>query len=123
MVCGCLRVGESELSPAYEMYLFVKEYAPDAVFSHWFDHPGFGRKQYDIYIPSKKIAVEYHGLIWHSEKLSPNPRKDHEKLLLARSKGDRLIQVYSDEWSNQRAQIEAMLRSILRAKNPTYPLN
>ena len=32
-------------------------------------------KELDIYIPSKNVAIEYNGLIWHSEKFNREDRK------------------------------------------------
>jgi hypothetical protein len=66
------------------------------------------RKSYDIYIPSKKLAVEHHGLIWHSEKYS-GTKADYDKSLIAVNRGDRLIQIYADEWKNKRNIMERML--------------
>jgi hypothetical protein len=63
------------------------------------------------------LAIEYHGLPWHSEKfnLGVSVKKDYKKYQLAQSRGDRLIQIYGDEWSDPTKQeiIKAMLRDIL----------
>jgi hypothetical protein len=69
--------------------------------------------EYDIYAPSKKLAIEYHGLVWHSEQFNQQPKKDYQKLVKAKSQGDRLIQIYADEWESKQAIIKAQLQDIL----------
>jgi hypothetical protein len=117
--CGCLRPGVSALSPAYKIYEFIKLLVPDAHFSYWFNKKNGDRTEYDIYIPSKKLAVEYHGLIWHSEKFIMPKNKDFQKLVIAKSRGDHLIQIYSDEWEQKQEIIKAQLREILAPEKKT----
>jgi hypothetical protein len=92
----------------------VVRYNADAQFSYWFKTKLGERREYDIYLPSKKLAIEYHGLYWHSEEFKSGVR-DWEKYMSACSRGDRLIQIYSDEWSNPTKQeiFKAQLRGIL----------
>lgn len=71
------------------------------------------KKRFDILIPSKNLAVEYHGLIWHSTAFAPDPLKDSVKHKDAASMGIRVIHVYQDEWLNQRPVVERMLLSAL----------
>lgn len=52
----------------------------------------------DIMLPLLGLAVEYHGLIWHSSKVLRNPRKDYEKHVRMRDLGVRVIHIYEDEW-------------------------
>lgn len=54
-------------------------------------------KEIDIYLPELKIAVEYCGVFWHSDKFLP---KDYhkKKLEAAERKGIRLITIFEDEW-------------------------
>jgi hypothetical protein len=111
--CGCIKPGTSQFSPAGEIYKFVKELAPDALFSKW-----IGRVEYDIYVPSKKLAIEYHGLVWHSEKFNPT-NKDHKKFIWAQKRGDRLIQIYQDEWRDKQKIIKDQLRGILSPEKKT----
>lgn len=53
-------------------------------------------KELDIYIPDLKIAIEFNGLYYHSEKFKP---KDFhkEKTLLCLEKGIQLIHVWGDD--------------------------
>jgi len=55
-------------------------------------------KELDLYLPDHRIAIEYNGLLWHSEFFG-NKNKDYhlEKTDICLSKGIRLIQIFSDE--------------------------
>ena len=47
-------------------------------------------KELDIYIPSKKIAIEYGSWFWHKDKL----KKDIEKYILCKNKKIKLLTIY-----------------------------
>jgi hypothetical protein len=108
--CGCLRPGHNKFSPAIQIYDYIKTLHPDAVLSHWFKASNGARLEYDIYVPSHRLAIEYHGLIWHSEKYSKNKKRDWEKFKWTEQRGDRLIQIYQDEWRDKRLVMEAFLQ-------------
>jgi hypothetical protein len=66
----------------------------------------------DIYIPNKKIAIEYNGVYWHSSK-KKSPTYHLDKFLACREKGIRLIQIFEDEWRQKSEIVKARLKSIL----------
>jgi hypothetical protein len=72
-------------------------------------------KSIDIYIPSRNVGIEYHGLKWHHE-LNPY-RHSHNyhlnKLVEARKLGMRLIQIYSDEWRDHQRAVKNFIGSAL----------
>jgi len=111
--CGCLRIGQNEFSAENEIRKFVMSLASDT-FSTSYKIPN-SRKTYDVYVPSKKLAIEFHGLIWHGEKFSTKGSKknDFDKYILSRQRGDRLIQIYADEWKNKQSIIKNMIENIL----------
>ena len=70
----------------------------------------------DIYIPEKKIAIEYHGLYWHSEKRlrGVNPKIYHlNKLILSIQKNIRLIQIFEDEYIYKKEIVLNRLKHML----------
>jgi len=72
-------------------------------------------KEIDLYNESKKIAIEYCGLFWHTE-LSPQPRgsKYHRyKYDQCKSQGIRLLTIFEDEWKTRRTQCCNFIKSIL----------
>ena len=56
----------------------------------------------DIYIPSLKLGIEYNGLLWHSELYNRNKYYHLNKLVNCNSKGVDLIQIFEDEWFNNK---------------------
>ena len=67
--------------------------------------------EFDIYVPSKKVAIEYHGLHWHSEGFKG--KADYLKYLYCRKHGIRLIQIYGDEWHNLKDMMIQKLNFLL----------
>lgn len=72
------------------------------------------RYEIDIYVPSKKIAIEYDGLYWHNEL---NKTKDYHlsKTIECETNNIRLIHIFEDEWidENKNKIWKSMLNSLL----------
>jgi hypothetical protein len=66
----------------------------------------------DIYVPSKKFAVEFNGLYWHSEVNKPELYHD-EKTRMCHEQGVDLLHVFEDEWRDRRSIVESMVRARL----------
>ena len=69
----------------------------------------------DIVIESKKIAFEYNGLYWHSEKMGKDQDYHFDKTVLARRMGYKLIQIYEDEWLYNKEVTKDKIAHILEA--------
>jgi very-short-patch-repair endonuclease len=68
----------------------------------------------DIYLPERKIAIEYTGVYFHST-VNPDGKTDrhlYDKYLLAARKGVRIIQVYESEY---KSNPELVMRHLERA--------
>lgn len=53
----------------------------------------------DIYLPEFNLAIEYHGLLWHSEAYNRSPRTlHHEKYKKCAGMGIQLLSIFSNEW-------------------------
>ena len=69
-------------------------------------------KEIDIYIPEKKIGIEFNGNYWHSEKIiSMNYHQN--KSLLAEEKGIFLYHIFEYEWNNKKEQVINQLNNLL----------
>lgn len=67
----------------------------------------------DVIIPSLKIAIEYCGLYWHSDKHDRITKSYHyNKMEKCRAAGWRLITIFEDEWIHKRDLVEAKLKHI-----------
>lgn len=78
------------------------------------------RNELDIVIEERKLAIEYCGLYWHSDKFKDmNYHKN--KMLEANSVGYRLLTIFEDEWVNKRNICEDMIKSILGLQTNKIP--
>lgn len=72
----------------------------------------------DIYIPDKKFAIEFDGIIWHSETFGKKHRDYHiNKTLACEKVGVRLMHIFEHEWINKK---EIVKRKIALAMGMTY---
>ena len=58
-----------------------------------------GNRELDIYIPSKKIAIEYNGNYWHSDKIR-DKTYHQDKTLECLSLGIHVIHIFEYEWND-----------------------
>lgn len=68
-----------------------------------------GNREIDVYIPEKKVGIEYHGLKWHTEKRETTTTK--QKYTLAQKAGIKLFQVFEHEWKDRQEQVKGFIRS------------
>lgn len=60
-------------------------------------------REIDIYLPTHKLGIEYHGLRWHTDFFGGKGRKYHiSKLNDCLDNGINLIQIFEDEYINHR---------------------
>lgn len=60
-------------------------------------------KELDIYIPSRKLAIEVHGVYWHSDQRQPDKFYHQQKQMTCERKGIKLISLLDYEWRNNQA--------------------
>ena len=71
-------------------------------------------KELDIYIPDKKIAIEFNGLYYHSELEGNKDRKYHlNKTNMCNDIGIRLIHIFEDEWRSKKEIVKNRIKNIL----------
>jgi DNA-directed RNA polymerase subunit RPC12/RpoP/very-short-patch-repair endonuclease len=64
----------------------------------------------DIYIPELKLAIEFDGLLWHSETFGEKSRRYHAiKTGLCNEIGIRLIHIFEDEWNESKEIVKSRL--------------
>lgn len=93
-----------------EVFSFVQSLCCDAVSG---DRTILSPKEIDVYVPSKKLGIECHGLYWHSEgspKELVDKRSHLEKHRLAVEKQVKLLQIFQDEWRDKRNICESLIR-------------
>lgn len=72
-----------------------------------------GNKEIDIYIPSKKIGIEYNGLFWHSDSSGKNKWYHTNKTNECEKLGIRLIQIFEDEYEQNKQLVLDKIEHIL----------
>lgn len=69
-------------------------------------------KELDIYLPEHKLAIEYCGLYWHSEKFN-NHQYHLKKLNMCIERGIKLLTIFEDEWLKRKEQVKFFILSKL----------
>ena len=68
----------------------------------------------DIYIPSKKIAIEFNGLYWHSEEYIKDKNYHLIKTEECLKNNIQLIHIFEDEWIFKQNIVKSRLKQILK---------
>lgn len=76
-----------------------------------------GKKELDIFIPNRQIAIEYNGLRWHSEEFGKSKDYHLNKLIECNEKGIKLIQIFEDEWIEKKEIVLKKIKHILGFNN------
>ncbi len=66
----------------------------------------------DIYLPDRKLGIEYHGIYWHSydrPETKAEKQRHQEKFIKANHAGIKLLQFCDFEWRLKRAIVESMI--------------
>lgn len=102
---GCPSCATPVSKGEQEVFEFIKSVCPDAVQS---DHTVLGKRELDIFVPSKNLAIEFNGVYWHSDKIKD--RKYHyNKYRDCRDKGIRLIQFTDVDWEQKKENMKSIL--------------
>lgn len=74
-------------------------------------------KEVDVYLPNKKIAIEFNGLYWHSEDVllatGKSKHADYIKMMDARNNGVKYIGIMEDEWIYKQNIVKSRLKHII----------
>lgn len=112
--CGCPSCSHSVSKGENEIFEHIKQYFPDCIQR---DRQEIPPMELDIYIPSIKVAIEYNGLVWHSEKFGKKSSYHLKKLELCKKKGIKLIQIFEDEFINNKTMVFSKIDHILGLQN------
>lgn len=105
---GCPRcAGVGPSTGQIEIADFLREHAEVALEKRLLP----STRRLDIFLPEHNLAVEFHGLIWHSTKFAKDPKKDYTKHKVAELAGIRVIHIYQDEWEYRQEIVKRTLLS------------
>ena len=85
------------------------------IFSDDFNAP----LELDIYLPDKKLAIEFNGLYWHCEAQKGNQNYHLIKTIKCEEQNVRLIHIFEDEWHNKKEIVKSRLKQILKLNKRT----
>lgn len=94
-----------------EIVNFIKSIYSGVIIEN--DRSVIAPKELDIYIPEKKVAIEYNGLFWHSEAMNGDRFYHYNKTTGCEKVGVRLIQIYQDEWHYKQDIVKSIISSAL----------
>lgn len=93
----------STSSAEKEIAEFIRENITDEVLSNY---RGFENTEFDVYIPSKKLAIEYDGIYWHSSDSKDTDahfKNFHvKKTNIAEKYGINLLHIFENEWNEKK---------------------
>jgi hypothetical protein len=72
-----------------------------------------GGIELDLYIPNLRVAIEYNGLYWHSEKQGKNKDYHINKTKKCVEKNIHLIHIFSDEWNEKKEIIKGRILNLV----------
>ena len=77
-------------------------------------------KELDIFIPEKRIAIEFNGLWWHSERAGRGRRYHYDKWKACRDRGVQLLTVWEDDWRDRPEIVKSGLAHKLGADSSAH---
>jgi hypothetical protein len=81
------------------------------------------KREIDIFIPSKKLAIEYNGLYWHSENFIENTYH-LDKTEDCLKQDIKLIHIFEDEWIYKKDIVKSRLLNLIGfSENKIYARN
>lgn len=113
----CFNCHPQESMGQLEVLNFVKSLAPDAISN---DRSVIAPMELDVWIPSRRLAIEYNGLYWHSDVVIGDDAHHERKRLTASQASVSLLTIYEDEWRDRRSIVEGMIRHRLHASREVY---
>jgi hypothetical protein len=64
----------------------------------------------DIYLPERKLAIEFNGTYWHTEDYGKGRYYHHDKWSKCRDKDIQLIQIWEDDWNRNQEMILKLIQ-------------
>jgi hypothetical protein len=118
--CGCVNIKtQLELATYVKSLVGNLEVVVDDKTILGSRKPGYPPQHLDIYIPDRKLAIEYCGLRWHGQDIRPEHATERHryKFQKAASKGVQLITIFEDEWLTGRHKVKARLKALFRVND------
>ena len=93
-----------------EIYQFISDHVENIVKN---DRSILNPLELDIYIPEKKLAIEFDGLYWHSDEARVDKSYHLNKTLECEKQGIQLIHIFENEWLTKQDIVKSRLKNLL----------
>lgn len=114
--CGDSPIGTCVISsPEVELAKLYPNFTERNIHPDWMQG-----LELDLYDPVAKVALEFHGLKWHSNASNTAPSAHKRKADLCEKAGVQLIQLYESEWVQRREQVIDKLDAIFHKDMTRY---
>ena len=123
--CGCPSCSHKISKSEEEIFNFIKKHCNFKIERNIRTILSNNR-ELDIFIPEKKIAIEYNGMRWHSEQFHKDKNYHLNKLEECNRRNIKLIQIFESEYINNKNLILNKLLYIIgyyNIKNKIYARN
>lgn len=95
-----------------DIFAFLKEVLPSDIEIRNNDRSLIAPLEIDLYIPQKKIAIEYDGLYWHNDDVKQDRNYHLKKQKKCKDKGVDLIHIFENEWIEKQQIVKSRLKNI-----------
>ena len=112
---GCQICSKSKSTGEEEILKYLKEICYETIETR--NRNILKPQELDIYIPSKKIAIEFDGLRWHSELFIKDNNYHLHKTEQCKNNGIMLLHIFEDEWIYHKDIVKEKLKHILKIDN------
>lgn len=106
--CGFSNI-EKEIAEWLEQYIEIVKN----------DRTVLNGKELDIYVPSKKVAIEFDGLWWHCSQFR-DKQYHYWKFDECRKQSIRLIHIFEDEWRDKQEIVKSLILSAIGIYEKKY---
>jgi len=106
---GCSKCSLIDTKPEIELNQWFNDLGIDILTK---DRTVLKKKELDIYIPSHKLAIEFNGLYWHSEKYVDSDYHLN-KTELCEKQSIQLIHIFEDEWMYKQDIVKSRIKNLL----------
>jgi very-short-patch-repair endonuclease len=108
--CGCPKCNNIISKGEIEVQEYIKALNIDIITNN---RKIIAPYELDIVIPSKKLAIEYNGVYWHSEQQGKDKNYHLNKYNICKEKEYRLISIREDEWLYKQDIIKSIISATL----------
>lgn len=71
----------------------------------------------DIYVPERRLGIEYNGSYWHRDQIIKNRRHHEYKVIAAERAGIRVVTIWDFDWQQRQPLVQSWLRHALGVSN------